>query len=112
MLICLVLSKLYNLMDYSLPGSSVHGDSPGKNTEVGCRFLLQGIFPTQGLSPDLPHWQVGSLPLSHQGSPESLIPKTKLNTSLSIYQRTAYFQQCLCYFQLLLLADVGNGKSE
>ena len=35
-------------MDYSPPGSSVHGDSPGKNTEVGCHALLHGIFPTQG----------------------------------------------------------------
>ena len=33
-----------------LPGSSVHGDSPGKNTGVGCHALLQGIFPTQGLN--------------------------------------------------------------
>ena len=31
------------------------GDSPGKNTGVGCHFLLQGIFPTQGLNPGLPH---------------------------------------------------------
>ena len=30
-------------------------DSPGKNTGVGCRFLLQGIFPTQGSNPGLPH---------------------------------------------------------
>ena len=37
-------------MDSSLLGSSVHGDSPGKNTGVGCHFLLQGIFPTQGLN--------------------------------------------------------------
>ena len=29
-------------MDCSLPGSSVHGDSPGKDTVVGCHFLLQG----------------------------------------------------------------------
>ena len=28
--------------------SSVHGNSPGKNTGVGCHFLLQGIFWTQG----------------------------------------------------------------
>ena len=35
-------------MDCSPPGSSVHGDSPGKNTRVGCHALLQGIFPTQG----------------------------------------------------------------
>ena len=30
-------------------------DFPGKNTGVGCHFLLQGIFPTQGLNPGLPH---------------------------------------------------------
>ena len=29
-------------------------DSPGKNTGVGCHFLLQGIFPTQGLNSGLP----------------------------------------------------------
>ena len=34
-------------VDCSPPGSSVHGDSPGKNTGVGCHALLQGIFPTQ-----------------------------------------------------------------
>jgi len=33
-------------MDSRLPGSSVHGDSPGKNTGVGCHALLQGIFST------------------------------------------------------------------
>ena len=32
-------------MDCSPPGSSVPWDSPGKNTGVGCHFLLQGIFP-------------------------------------------------------------------
>ena len=30
-------------------------DSPGKNTGVGCHFLLQGVFLTQGLNPGLPH---------------------------------------------------------
>ena len=40
-------------MDCSLPGSSVHGDSPGKNIGVGCHALLQGIFPTQGMNPGL-----------------------------------------------------------
>ena len=38
-------------VDCSPPGSSVHGDSPGKNTGEGCHFLLQEIFPTQGLNP-------------------------------------------------------------
>ena len=40
-------------MGHSLPGSSVHGDSPGKNNGVGCHALLQGIFLTQGLNPCL-----------------------------------------------------------
>ena len=31
-------------------GSSLHGDSPGKMTRVGCHALLQGIFLTQGLN--------------------------------------------------------------
>ena len=44
-------------------------DFPGKTTGVGCHFLLQGIFPTQGLNLHLLNWQVGSLPLSQQGSP-------------------------------------------
>ena len=42
-----------------------------KNTGVGCRFPLQRIFLTQGLNPCLLHWQESSLPLSHQGSPNS-----------------------------------------
>jgi len=41
-------------MDYSPPSSSLHGDSPGKNTGVGCHALLQGIFPTQRSNPGLP----------------------------------------------------------
>ena len=44
-------------------------DFPGKNTGVGCCFLLQGIFLTQGSNPHLLHWQVGSLAVSHLGSP-------------------------------------------
>ena len=85
--------------DCSSPDSSVHGDSPGKNTEVGCHFLLQkslrphglysswnspglntevgslsllqGIFPTQGSNPGLPHCRWILYHLSHQGSPTS-----------------------------------------
>ena len=43
--LCLTLC---NPMDCSPPGTSVHGIFPGKNTGVGCHFLLQGIFPIQG----------------------------------------------------------------
>ena len=48
-------------MDGSPPGSSVHGDSPGKNTGVDCRALLQGIFPTQGSSPNMQSHIAGRL---------------------------------------------------
>ena len=47
-LVILSCPTLFDPMDCSPPGSSVHGDSPGKNTGVGCHALLQGIFPTQG----------------------------------------------------------------
>ena len=56
-------------MDCSLPGSSVRGNFPGKSTGVGCNFLLQGVFPTQGLNPALPHCRQTLYQLSHQGSP-------------------------------------------
>ena len=59
-------------MDCSLPGSSLHGDSPGKNTGAGCHTLLQGIFPTQGSNPGLLHCRQILYHLSHQGSPRIL----------------------------------------
>ena len=58
-------------MDYSLPGSPVHRDSPGKNTGVDCHALLQGIFPTQGLNPGLSHCRQILYSLNHPGSPFS-----------------------------------------
>ena len=44
-------------------------DFPGKSTGVGCQFLLQGIFLTQGLNPGLLHCLQTLYHLSHQGSP-------------------------------------------
>ena len=55
-------------MDCSPPGSSVPEDSPGKNTEVGCHALLQGIFPTHGSNPGLLHRRWNLYRLSHKGS--------------------------------------------
>ena len=52
--------------------SHVHGVL-GKNTRVLCHFLLQGIFPEEGLNLHLLHWQVDFLPLSHQESPRACI---------------------------------------
>ena len=74
--------QLCDLMDCSPPGSSVHGDSPGKNTGVGCHFLLQGIFPTQGLNPGLPHCRQILYRLSHRGSIYTKICKQIANGNL------------------------------
>ena len=47
-------------------------NSPGQNTGVGCLSLLQGIFPTQRLSPGLLHCRRILYQLSYQGSPRIL----------------------------------------
>ena len=68
---CLVIHSCMILCDpmgWGLPGSSVNGDSPGKNTGVGCHALLQGIFPTQGLNPGFLHFRRVLYHLSQQGS--------------------------------------------
>ena len=66
---------------------------PGKNTEVGSHFLLQGIFPTQRSNPHilgLLLWQAGSLPLSHLGptlmisSAKTLFPNKIIFTVLEL----------------------------
>ena len=70
-MLCLITQSYPTLcdpMDCSPPGSSVHGDSPGKNTGVGCHALLQGIFPTQGSNLGLLHCRWMLYGLSHQGS--------------------------------------------
>ena len=43
-------------------------DFPGKSTGVGCHFLLQRIFPTQGSNLGLPQFRQTVYHLSHQGS--------------------------------------------
>ena len=71
--LCLVAQScptLCNPVDCSPSGSSVHGDTPGKNTRVGCP--PPGIFPTQGLNPGLSHCRWIFYCLSHQGSPRIL----------------------------------------
>ena len=58
--LCLVAQSCPNLCDptdRSLPGSSIHGDSPGKNTGVGCHALLQGNLPNPGTEPRSPSLQ-------------------------------------------------------
>ena len=64
---CLIL---FDPMDCSPPDSSVHRAFQAR-TRVGCHFLLQGTFPTQGSNPRplrLPHWLADSLPPALQVS--------------------------------------------
>ena len=85
---CLVTQScptLCDIMNCSPPGSSVHGDSPGKNIGEGCHSLLQGIFWTQGLNPGLPHCRWILYLLSHQGSPNKQCDPTK---SVNIFRIT------------------------
>ena len=74
--LCLVTQLCPTLCDpmhWRPPGSSVHEDSPGQNTGVGCHALLQGTFPTQGSNPGLPHCRQIFQHLNHQVSPEENI---------------------------------------
>ena len=54
-------------MDYSLPGSSVHGDSPGKNTEIGCP--PPGDLSNPGVELRSPALQIDFLPSEPPGKP-------------------------------------------
>ena len=67
-----VVSDSLNPLVGSSPGSSVNGDSQGKNTRVGCHALLQGIFPPQGSNPILQHCRQILYLLSHRGCPRIL----------------------------------------
>ena len=72
--VCLVAQSCLTLCDpmqYRRLGFSVHQDSPGKNTGVGCHALLQGIFLSQGLNPGLLHCRRILYHLNHQGNPQS-----------------------------------------
>ena len=75
---------LCDTMDCSLPGSSVNRNFPGKNTGVGCHFLLQGISLTQGSDLCLLSWQADPLPQCHLGSP--------FKHYLSKYKKKAAFE--------------------
>ena len=74
MCVCVLIHvRLCNPMDSTSSSRFLRPwDSPGKNTGVGCHFLLQGIFPTHRWHPSLlhlRHWQVDSFPPHCLGSP-------------------------------------------
>ena len=61
----------------SPPGSSSHGISQARIHGVGCHFLCQVIFQTQGSNQHLLQYQADSLPLSHLGSPQERVYQTE-----------------------------------
>ena len=69
--VCVCSVLINTLQSHALGPSRLLGPSnfPGKYTGAGCHFLLQGIFPIQGLNLCLLHWQADALPLHHMGSP-------------------------------------------
>ena len=70
-----VISDSLLLFASSPPSSSVHGDSPGNNTGVGCHALLQEIFQTQGSNQHLFClfcWKMSSLLLALPGKSNPL----------------------------------------
>ena len=69
----------------SPPGSSVHGDSPGKNTGVGFHALLQGNLPNPGLNAGLLHCRWILYQLRYQENPVSILNAHK--TLLWAYYR-------------------------
>ena len=64
----------HSVVSDSLPPHGLHSpwNSSGQNTGVGSLSLLQGIFPTQGSNPGLPHCRWILYYLSHKGSPRIL----------------------------------------
>ena len=90
-----------SVMSYSLQPHGLYParllcpwDFPGKNTGMGCQFLLQGIFLTQGPNPHLLcllHWKVDSLLLSYPG-----IPKGTTIFINSVIKNTVEFLVGIC----------------
>ena len=66
-------------------------DSPGKNTGVDCHFLLQGIFPTQGLNLCLLNCRLILDCLSHQGSPAKLMYRQWFVISIWTEEKGEFF---------------------
>ena len=72
-----VVSNSLPPMDCSLAKLLCPWGSPGRNTGVGCHFLLQGIFPDPGIKPRSPALQPHSLPSEPPGKPLWVIPKKR-----------------------------------
>ena len=91
-LLCLVAQScltLCNPMGCSMPGSSVHGDSPCKNTGVGSQALLHDL-PNAGIKPRSPTLQADSLPSEPPGKPMNTGMGKELNWGLLHCRKILY----------------------
>ena len=70
-------------------------DFPGKNTGVGCHFLLHGNIPIQGSNSGLPHYRQTLYHLSHQGSPSGKKAMTNLDNVLKSRDITLPTKVCI-----------------
>ena len=90
MCMCSVVSDSLQLHGLQPIGLLCPWDSPGvKNTGVGFHFLLQGVFPTQGLNSSvlhLLHWHLGPSPLAQPGKPTGL-GWALIQWPMSLYER-------------------------
>ena len=66
---CSVVSDSFRLCGLQPPRLLCPWDSPGKNTWVGCHFLLQGDLPNSGIEPGSPTLQADALPCEPPGKP-------------------------------------------
>ena len=86
-------------------------NSPGQNTGVGSLSLLQGIFPTQGLNPGLPHCTQILYQLSHKGSPRILQWVAYPFSSQSSQPRNRTWVSCIAggFFTNWATREAGEG---
>ena len=101
---------LCNPMDCSLPGFSIR-DFPGKSTGVGCHFLLQRIFPAQGLNPGCPHCRQMLYCLSHQKQRECQSRWFTMCTNISVRETVAVLKKMATDSLLFLSLRVWESTS-
>jgi hypothetical protein len=124
-LVAQLYPTLCDLMDGSLPVSSIHGDFPGKNTVVDFHALLQGIFPNPEIKPWSPSLQAGSLPSEPPGKPlfnilrnSEFAPPCDSNPEKSVQLIDvtppgggAQEAQCLCFTYVIIFCSYNNAQT-
>ena len=112
--LCCKKNESLSFMSYSLPSHGLCSpqNSTGQNTGGGS--LLQGIFPTQGLNPDLPHCRQIVYHLSHQGSPLCCMPGTNTMLHANYSSKNIYLLSLLMKnknMKRFLLLDIKTSVS-